>query len=103
MEKTKKMLAGVLAATSMIALSACGEEQQRSAKPTATDCKDWEWDEDTGTYVCDDNRSTRSGHYYYGGQYYSSKNALKQSEDYKTYRANYKSGIGSGSKGGFGG
>jgi len=102
MKKTKIMMTGVLAAATLASLAACGEERGYSA-PTGTDCDDWEWDKSTGTYYCDDNQSSHSGSYYYGGRYYSSKNSLQESADYKTYSANYKSGIGSGSKGGFGG
>lgn len=95
------MMVGVLAAAAMVSLSACSEE--RPAAPKGTDCDDWEWDEDTGTYYCDDDRSSYRGGYYYGGHHYSSKKALQSSKAYKSYSASYKSGIGSGSKGGFGG
>lgn len=101
MNKTKKMMAGVLAAALVTSLAACG--QDRPPKPTGTDCDDWDWDEDTGTYYCDDYNSSHSGGYYHGGRYYSSKQALQSSSTYKSYATQYKSGIGSGTKGGFGG
>jgi len=95
------MMAGVLTTAAMVSLTACSEE--RPAAPTGTDCDDWEWDNKTGTYYCDDNDSSHRGGYYYGGKYYSSKKALEKSKGYKSYSSSYKSGIGSGSKGGFGG
>ena len=96
------MMAGVLATAVVVTLSACGEEE-RADVPTGTDCDDWEWDSETGTYYCDDNNSPHSGGYYHGGRFYSSKKALQSSTSYQSYSSNYKSGIGSGSKGGFGG
>ncbi|MEB2301102.1 hypothetical protein LAV72_15895 [Lysinibacillus xylanilyticus] len=102
MKKTKKMMTGALAAAALVTLSACGDERGY-AEPTGTDCDDWDWDSETGTYYCDDSHSTHAGGYYHGGKYYNSKNSLQKSADYKSYVSNYKSGIGSGSKGGFGG
>ncbi|WP_374963108.1 hypothetical protein [Lysinibacillus sp. RS5] len=102
MNKTKKMMTGALAAAALLTLTACGEERGY-AEPTGTDCDDWDWDDETGTYYCDDHHSTHAGSYYYGGKYYGTKNSLQTSADYKTYKTNYKSGIGSGSKGSFGG
>lgn len=95
-------MTGVLAAAALVSLSACGDEP-RYAEPTGTDCDDWDWDKKTGTYYCDDNNSTHSGRYYHGGTYYNSRKALQESATYKSYATNYKSGIGSGYKGGFGG
>ncbi|MFZ0443179.1 MAG: hypothetical protein WAM95_00710 [Bacillus sp. (in: firmicutes)] len=101
MKKTKKMMSGVLTVALVSSLAACGGD--RPPKPTGTDCGDWEWDRESGTYYCDDNDSSYRGHYYYGGSYYSNKNNLKNSSHYKSYSNQYKSGIGSGTKGGFGG
>ncbi|MFC9539522.1 hypothetical protein ACFTQ7_06500 [Lysinibacillus sp. NPDC056959] len=102
MKKTKKMMTGALAAAALVTLTACGEERGY-AEPTGTDCDDWDWDKETGTYYCDDNDSTYARSYYHGGKYYGTKTSLQKSADYKTYVSKYKSGIGSGSKGGFGG
>ncbi|MCQ6275667.1 hypothetical protein JMM81_11925 [Bacillus sp. V3B] len=101
MKKTEKMMKGVIAAALVSSLTACG--QNRPAQPSGTDCNDWEWDSDTGTYYCDDRTSSRSGYYYYGGAFYSNKNALRGSSNYQSYEKSFKSGIGSGSKGGYGG
>ncbi|SOC05302.1 hypothetical protein SAMN05880501_10440 [Ureibacillus xyleni] len=100
LNKTKKMMVGVLS-VSLVTLTACGDD--RPAEPTGYDCDDWEWDKDTGTYYCDDDDSTYARSYYHGGSMYKSKNELKNSSNYQTYYSNYKSGIGSGTKGGFGG
>ncbi|RUL56879.1 MULTISPECIES: hypothetical protein [Lysinibacillus] len=101
LKKTKKMMMGVVSATLVTSLAGCGSD--RPAKPTGYDCDDWEWDSDAGTYYCDDDDSTHSGGYYHGGTMYKSKKALQSSSAYQTYYSNYKSGIGSGTKGGFGG
>ena len=101
LNKTKKMMTGVLAAALVTSISACG--QDRPPEPTGTDCDDWEWDKKTGTYYCDDNHSSHAGGYYHGGRFYPTKKALKSSSAYKSYSTQYKSGIGSGTKGGFGG
>lgn len=95
------MMSGVLTAALVTSLAACGQSQPE--EPTGTDCDDWDWDEDTGTYICDDDTSSRSGFYYYGGAFYATKKALKKSSSYKSYSSKIKSGIGSGTKGGFGG
>lgn len=95
------MMAGVITAALVSSLAACGEDLP--PEPTGTDCDDWDWDEETGTYYCDDYDSSYGGHYYYGGSYYSSKSKLKSNSSYKSYASQYKSGIGSGTKGGFGG
>jgi hypothetical protein len=95
------MMKGVITAALVSSLAACG--QNRPSEPTGYDCDDWDWDKETGTYYCDDRNSAYGGHYYYGGSFYSNKSALKSSSSYKSYQSSYKSGIGSGSKGGFGG
>lgn len=101
MNKTKKMMTGVLTAALVTSLAACG--QDRPPKPTGYDCDDWDWDKETGTYYCDDSRSSYHGSYYHGGSFYSNKKTLKSSSIYQSYSKQYKSGIGSGTKGGFGG
>jgi uncharacterized lipoprotein YehR (DUF1307 family) len=105
MSKTKKMMAGVLTTALMTSLVACGStDQARPAKPKDKSCDKWKWDEDTQTYYCSDS-SSHSGAYYHGGRYYGSKKQLTSSSAYKSFKSSssYKSGIGSGSKGGFGG
>lgn len=98
MKKTKKMMTGVLTAALAASLAACGED--RPPEPTGYDCDDWDWDKKTGTYYCDDDSSSHSGGYYHSGTVYSNKKALQTSSSYQSY---VKSGIGSGTKGGFGG
>ena len=92
------MMSGVLTAALVLHWQLVAETRPR--KPTGTDCGDWERDRESGTYHCDDNDSSYRGHYYYGGSYYSNKNNLKNSPHYKSYSNQYKSGIGSGTKGG---
>ncbi|WP_042352946.1 hypothetical protein [Bacillus massiliigorillae] len=147
MKKTKKMMAGVVATLMAVSVTACNNQEEgqnnydeknaaknRPAEPTDVSCGDWDWDDDTGTYYCDDRRSSNFGMYYLMGQMFNSRSALTSSSKYKTYRQSYrpntkneeyssgsggggsysgsgsssenksyKSGIGSGSKGGFGG
>lgn len=104
LDKTKKMMMGVLSATLVTSLAGCGSD--RPPEPTGYDCDDWDWDSETGTYYCDEDTSTSSSSsrsYYHGGKVYRSKSDLLSSSSYQTYYTDYKSGIGSGSKGGFGG
>jgi hypothetical protein len=107
MNKTKKMMIGVLAALMAVSTSACNNDESLPPLPDDPDCDEWEWDAETGTYVCDDDDSTHYRHHYYGGSYYSSKRKLKTSPSYKSYqqsaefKARAKSGIGSGTKGRF--
>ena len=120
MNKTKKLMAGVASTVMAFGMAGCGQSQEeqaaRPAEPTEYDCDDWEWDENEGTYYCDDNRSTHFGAYYFMGMMYANSSAMRSSSAYKKYRNHYqspssgggntgsfKSGIGSGSKGGFGG
>jgi hypothetical protein len=106
MNKTKKMMVGVLTTLMAASLTACSDESL-PPKPNDQDCDDWEWDASTGTYVCDDDDSSHYRHYYYGGHYYPSKRKLQRSAAYKSYQQSSefkeraKSGIGSGTKGSF--
>lgn len=101
LSKTKKMMMGALSAATVASLSACGSE--RPEEPIGYECDDWEWDKDTGAYYCDDDDSTYARGYYHGGGFYKSKKELQNNKAYQSYYTNYKSGIGSGTKGGFGG
>jgi hypothetical protein len=100
MNKTKTMLAGVMAT---LVLAGCNDEQALPPELQQIDCDDWEWDDESGTFYCDDDDSYYRGHYYHGGKFYKSKSSLKQSSTYQSYYKGYKAGIGSGTKGGFGG
>ncbi|HWO76756.1 MAG TPA: hypothetical protein VNM69_12775 [Bacillus sp. (in: firmicutes)] len=102
MEKTKKLMAGVVASIMTVSMAGCNNDPTYAA-PTGTDCDDWDWDDESGTYYCDDDDSRYYGGYYYGGRYFSKKSDLNNFSSYKSYYNNYKSGIGSGSRGGFGG
>lgn len=76
-----------------------------SPEPNDNSCSDWDWDDELGVWQCDDSSSGYRGHYFYGGKYYQNKSTFKNSSAFKTYQssAEFKGGIGSGSKGGFGG
>ncbi|TMU83902.1 hypothetical protein FGG79_17245 [Bacillus sp. BHET2] len=102
MNKTKKMMAGVAASVMAISVTGCGN-QDLPPEPTDVDCDDWDWDDESGTYYCDDDRSSNFGYYYFAGRMFKNKSKLKNFSSYKSYSKSYKSGIGSGSKGGFGG
>jgi uncharacterized lipoprotein YehR (DUF1307 family) len=119
MNKTKKLMAGVATSVMAIGMTGCGQSQYEQSstlppEPTEYECDDWEWDEDEGTYYCDDKRSSHFGAYYLMGMMYMNKSSLRNSSAYKKHYNSYKnsggsstngykSGIGSGSKGGFGG
>ena len=77
----------------------------RKQKPNDNSCSDWDWDDELGVWQCDDSSSGYRGHYFYGGRYYQNKSTFKNSSAFKSYQssAEFKGGIGSGSKGGFGG
>jgi hypothetical protein len=142
MNKTKRMMVGV--ATSVMALGLVGCTQNEfdtsldnyddtntvktslPPEPTEYECDDWDWDENEGTYYCDDSRSSHFGAYYLLGSMFNNKSALHNSSNYSSHSSKYKStrstsvnnsrstsgsssggsfksGIGSGAKGGFGG
>lgn len=103
MGKTKKLMAGVATSVLAFGMTGCGQNQALPEEPTGVECDDWEWDDDEGTYYCDDRRSPHFGSYFLLGSMFSSKSALKKSSGYSTHISSYKSGIGSGTKGGFGG
>jgi hypothetical protein len=146
MNKTKKMMAGVATSIMALGLVGCtqnefdtslnnvdGTEDDYSTtstslppEPTEYECDDWDWDENEGTYYCDDSRSSHFGAYYLLGTMFNNKSALHSSSNYSNHASkyqstkssktnttrptsggtssnSYKSGIGSGSKGGFGG
>ncbi len=113
MNQTKKLMAGVATSVMALGLSGCSQSNYQSLppEPTEYECDDWEWDDDEGTYYCDDRRSSHFGAYYLLGRMFSSKSALRKSPNYannlskyqNVQKGGYKSGIGSGAKGGFGG
>ncbi|MBM7703872.1 hypothetical protein [Metabacillus iocasae] len=104
MNQTKKMMTGVLAAMMVTSMVGCGSNSaERPLEPEDDECDNWKFDEETGTYYCDDSHSSRAGFFYFGGRYFKNKNALKSDSSFKSYQSQYKSGIGSGTKGGFGG
>lgn len=101
MNKTKKLMVGIVASISTIGLSACGEVEL-PPEPTDTNCDDWDWDEENGVYVCDDDSSLYYRSYYYGGKFFTKKSSLLKNSNYKSYIKSSKfkgsSGFGSGSK-----
>ena len=103
MAKTKKLMAGVATSVLAFGMTGCGQSQRLPEEPTGVECDDWEWDDEEGTYYCDDRRSPHFGSYFLLGSMFSSKSALKKSSGYSKHISSYKSGIGSGTKGGFGG
>ena len=125
MTKTKWLVGGVV--TSLMTGTLFGCAQDLPPKPNDNSCSDWDWDDEENGYIdgdfeyfnqendltsseigvwqCDDSSSGYRGHYFYGGRYYQNKSTFKNSSAFKSYQssAEFKGGIGSGSKGGFGG
>lgn len=108
MGKTKQLMTGVVTSVLALGMTGCGQNQTLPEEPTGYECDDWEWDDEEGTYFCDDQRSPHFGSYFLLGSMFSSKSALRNSSGYSKHKSSYqssgyKSGIGSGTKGGFGG
>ncbi|RFU67279.1 hypothetical protein D0469_15375 [Peribacillus saganii] len=110
MKKTKKMMSGVAATLLAVSMTGCGnDDEARPAEPTGEDCNDWDWDKESESYYCDDRSSSHFGMFWFAGGWFASRSALMNSSSYKSYKGtdnsgnSYKSGIGSGSRGGFGG
>lgn len=103
MNKTKKLITGIVLSLSTGVLSACGDDLP--PQPDEDSCSEWDWDDELGVWECDDSHSHYHGHYFYGGIFYKSRSDFKKSSAYKAYKSSssFKGGIGSGSKGGFGG
>ncbi|EMA6341908.1 hypothetical protein ACO11K_000146 [Bacillus cytotoxicus] len=103
MTKTKLLVSSVI--TSLMATTVSGCTQDLPPKPKDKSCSKWKWDDELGVWRCNDSYSSRGGAYYYGGKYYHNKDTLKKSSAFKSYQASskFKGGIGSGTKGGFGG
>ena len=106
MGNTRKIMLGVTTTALTLGLTGCSSSSvDLPPQPTDGNCDDWDWDDEQGVWVCDDD-STYRGHYYYGGRYYKDKNSLLISSDYEKYKnsASFKggtqssSGFGSGSK-----
>jgi hypothetical protein len=111
MKKVSIALTSGLAASS---LAGCGSTQSANIPdmPQNEDCRDWEFDDDEGVWVCDDDNSHYYRSYYHGGSFYPTKKSLHGSKSYKNYKSSNnfagsssskKSGFGKGSSGGFGG
>ncbi|WP_332650444.1 aminotransferase yhxA [Lysinibacillus sp. 54212] len=107
MGKTQKIMIGVTTTALTLGLTGCGSSTaELPPQPTDQECRDWDWDDDDGVWVCDDSTSTYRGHYFFGGRYYKDKNSLLKSSDYMSYKngSSFKggsqtsSGFGSGSK-----
>ncbi|WP_088042949.1 aminotransferase yhxA [Bacillus sp. EAC] len=102
MKKVSVALTGGIVVTS---LAGCGSSQtaDRPDKPQNDDCRDWEFDDDEGVWVCDDSTSSHYHSYYHGGFFYPSRKSLHGSSSYKSYKTSSKfAGHSSSSKGGFG-
>ncbi|MCU7667205.1 hypothetical protein [Bacillus thuringiensis] len=104
MDKTKKLMMGIISGMAAIGLSGCANNVP--PKPKDSECKNWKFDKKDGVYECRENHSAHYGHYYYGGTYYPNKYSLHNNPSYKSYKSSSSfkggSGFGSGSKG-FGG
>lgn len=103
MSKTQQLMAGVATSVLALGMTGCSQNETLPPEPTGYECDDWEWDDDEGTYYCDDRRSSHFGSYFLLGSLFSSKSALRKSSKYSSHISGYKSGIGSGTKGGLGG
>lgn len=102
LSKTKKALKGVASAIFVTGIAGCGTDSSLPPEPESDECRDWDWDDSLGVWVCDDGGSGYYRSYYYGGSYYRNTSALAKSSDYKSYSksTSFKgsSGFGSGSK-----
>lgn len=89
LKKTKKLLTGIVSATMVTSLAACGEEEELSLPPVPDDnsCAEWEWDYDDEVWECDDIDSPHFGYYYFAGRAFKSKSDLYKSSAYKSYRS----------------
>lgn len=90
MKKTKKMMLGVIATLMAGTVAGCSDNKQQSQ-----DCDDWEWDPETEDFVCDDDDTAGGSR----GSSYIKKPGKSQIG--KEFNSKAKSGIGSGTKGGF--
>lgn len=89
MKNTKKMMNGVIATLLAGTLAGCYYDEEQSP-----DCEDWDWDPEKEEFVCDDDEGRGSS-----GKSYYKKNGSMDSK--KEFQGKAKSGIGSGTKGGF--
>ncbi|PLT30169.1 hypothetical protein [Peribacillus deserti] len=107
--KTEKLVKGLFAGLLGTAMTGCSSDQaDLPPKPDTEECSDWDWDSEEGVYSCDERNSHYYGHFWYGGFFYGSRNALHSSSAYNKYKSSpsFKggsTGFGSGRKGGFGG
>lgn len=110
MGKTRKVMVGITTTALTMGLAGCssGAANTPPSPPNNKDCDEWDWDQDDGVWECEDSHSNHYGHYYHGGSYYRSKNALLKSKKYIDYKKSSSfqggsskkssSGFGSGSK-----
>ncbi|GGG10966.1 hypothetical protein GCM10007425_01600 [Lysinibacillus alkalisoli] len=99
MNKTKIMMTGITAtALTLAGCSTTDEENTQSSPPSNQHCKDWDWDEETQVWVCDERRSSYFGHYFLANQFFQNKKALQSSNVYQDHTRKATSGFGSGIK-----
>lgn len=96
MNKTTNMMIGILA---VLTAAGCGKDEALPPKPDDLSCREYEFDYDDGVWECDDRTSRYYGHYFYGGTWFGSRQALHAYAPYQKYKQSpqFKKGFGSGS------
>ena len=96
MTKTTNMMIGILAVLGTVG---CGKGEALPPKPDDLSCGEYKFDYDDGVWECDDRASRYYGHYFYGGTWFGSRQALHAYAPYQKYKQSpgFKKGFGSGS------
>lgn len=122
LNKRGKILSSLSVLTLGSLLAACESDEVVRAEPNVSECSVWEWEHDEGAWECEDPRSEYEDYYYANGHFYGgssskaiksksvkkavdkvTKGTSKSGKKVKAKASSGKSGLGSGSKGGFGG
>lgn len=100
MIRTKKMLKTATAALLGFSVMGCSDSKMTTDEISpdlnpgeAGGCREWDWDDDEGAYVCDERGHSNFGYYFFAGQLFRNAGLLHQNSKYKSYKSTYKPGV----------
>lgn len=97
MIRTKKMLKTATAALLGLSVVGCSDSKMTTDEISpdldpgeAGGCREWDWDDKEGAYVCDERNHLNFGYYFFAGQLFKNAGLLHQNRKYQSYKSTYK-------------
>lgn len=102
MLRTKKMLKTATAALVGLSVVGCSDSKVTTDEISpdlnpnrAGGCREWNWDDKEGVYVCDERNHSNLGYYYFAGRLFQNAKLLHRDSKYKSYKSIYRAGTSS--------